>query len=134
MASVKILSLFSACSFWAGFFLRCVMESSGVFLRHYRKKKESYALRNSLIFSGANGNRTSDTRIFSPLLYQLSYGTIFCGFSGLCRFCVAKIVRFFGLAKFFEDFLSFGRELCGGRAATVNRNATLRVFRRGRGG
>ncbi len=24
---------------------------------------------------GANGNRTSDTRIFSPLLYQLSYGT-----------------------------------------------------------
>ena len=25
---------------------------------------------------GANGNRTSDTRIFSPLLYQLSYGTI----------------------------------------------------------
>ena len=26
--------------------------------------------------SGANGNRTSDTRIFSPLLYQLSYGTI----------------------------------------------------------
>ena len=27
-------------------------------------------------FGGANGNRTSDTRIFSPLLYQLSYGTI----------------------------------------------------------
>ena len=27
-------------------------------------------------FCGANGNRTSDTRIFSPLLYQLSYGTI----------------------------------------------------------
>ena len=28
-----------------------------------------------LFFCGANGNRTSDTRIFSPLLYQLSYGT-----------------------------------------------------------
>ena len=28
--------------------------------------------------SGTNGNRTSDTRIFSPLLYQLSYGTIIC--------------------------------------------------------
>ena len=27
-------------------------------------------------FCGANGNRTSDTRIFSPLLYQLSYGTL----------------------------------------------------------
>ena len=29
-------------------------------------------------FCGANGNRTSDTRIFSPLLYQLSYGTSRC--------------------------------------------------------
>ena len=27
---------------------------------------------------GATGNRTRDTRIFSPLLYQLSYGTIVC--------------------------------------------------------
>ena len=25
---------------------------------------------------GATRNRTGDTRIFSPLLYQLSYGTI----------------------------------------------------------
>ena len=32
--------------------------------------------------SGTSGNRTSDTRIFSPLLYQLSYGTIV---SGGCR-------------------------------------------------
>ena len=37
--------------------------------------KESY-FRNSLSFSGATRNRTGDTRIFSPLLYQLSYGTI----------------------------------------------------------
>ena len=28
-------------------------------------------------FCGANGNRTSDTRIFSPLLYQLSYQGIY---------------------------------------------------------
>ncbi len=27
------------------------------------------------VFGGATGNRTRDTRIFSPLLYQLSYGT-----------------------------------------------------------
>ncbi len=27
--------------------------------------------------SGTTRNRTRDTRIFSPLLYQLSYGTIF---------------------------------------------------------
>ena len=26
-------------------------------------------------FGGATRNRTGDTRIFSPLLYQLSYGT-----------------------------------------------------------
>ncbi len=25
---------------------------------------------------GASWNRTNDTRIFSPLLYQLSYGTV----------------------------------------------------------
>ena len=31
---------------------------------------------NPLIFSGATRNRTGDTRIFSPLLYQLSYGTL----------------------------------------------------------
>ena len=28
-----------------------------------------------LFLSGATRNRTGDTRIFSPLLYQLSYGT-----------------------------------------------------------
>ena len=27
-------------------------------------------------FGGATRNRTGDTRIFSPLLYQLSYGTV----------------------------------------------------------
>ena len=30
----------------------------------------------SLFLRGATRNRTGDTRIFSPLLYQLSYGTI----------------------------------------------------------
>ena len=28
------------------------------------------------LFGGATRNRTADTRIFSPLLYQLSYGTV----------------------------------------------------------
>ncbi len=28
-----------------------------------------------LFFCGTSWNRTNDTRIFSPLLYQLSYGT-----------------------------------------------------------
>ena len=33
----------------------------------------------SLFFCGVTGNRTRDTRIFSPLLYQLSYDTIGLG-------------------------------------------------------
>ena len=37
--------------------------------------------------SGATRNRTGDTRIFSPLLYQLSYGTMFISFA------VAKVVK-----------------------------------------
>ena len=36
----------------------------------------------SCLSSGTRRNRTADTRIFSPLLYQLSYGTIV---SGGCR-------------------------------------------------
>ena len=37
--------------------------------------------------SGATRNRTGDTRIFSPLLYQLSYGTMFISFAD------AKVVK-----------------------------------------
>ena len=33
----------------------------------------------AVILRGATRNRTGDTRIFSPLLYQLSYGTIVLG-------------------------------------------------------
>ena len=43
--------------------------------------------------SGATRNRTGDTRIFSPLLYHLSYGTIVCYSPE--RFCECK-----GNAKF----------------------------------
>ena len=39
---------------------------------------------------GTDGNRTSDTRIFSPLLYQLSYGTSVESFDLRC-----KITTFF---------------------------------------
>ena len=37
----------------------------------------------ALFLCGATRNRTGDTRIFSPLLYQLSYGTVL--------FCDAKV-------------------------------------------
>ncbi len=33
----------------------------------------------AVILRGVTGNRTRDTRIFSPLLYQLSYDTIYFG-------------------------------------------------------
>ena len=53
------------------------------FLRVWGKQKKSrfhLEIRNLLSFaflqSGATRNRTGDTRIFSPLLYQLSYGTL----------------------------------------------------------
>ena len=44
------------------------------------------------LFGGATRNRTGDTRIFSPLLYQLSYGTDLLWF---CE-CKGKIKRWVG--------------------------------------
>ena len=45
------------------------------------------------LFGGATWNRTGDTRIFSPLLYQLSYGTIFISFA------VAKVMKVLDYAR-----------------------------------
>ena len=65
---------------------------------------------------GATRNRTGDTRIFSPLLYQLSYGTnaLFsfatakvCFFSDSPKFCCKNIVMFATtncLMAFYGDF------------------------------
>ena len=46
-------------------------------------------------FCGATGNRTRDTRIFSPLLYQLSYDT-----RNICLKCGCKDTHFFNSGKF----------------------------------
>ena len=40
---------------------------------------------------GVTRNRTGDTRIFSPLLYQLSYDTITWGVVPFCECKVRKI-------------------------------------------
>ena len=53
-----------------------------------KKKRPTFVSR----FRGTTRSRTGDTRIFSPLLYQLSYGTIVFG--------VAKVDIFFNSAKF----------------------------------
>ena len=47
------------------------------------------------LFGGATRNRTGDTRIFSPLLYQLSYGTIMLIQLSCFSFAVAKVVKLF---------------------------------------
>ena len=43
------------------------------------QKKRVTFLQLSDFQCGVTGNRTRDTRIFSPLLYQLSYDTIYFG-------------------------------------------------------
>ena len=50
----------------------------------------------AVILRGATGIRTRDTRIFSPLLYQLSYGTIDntfrdCECKGRQNFLICKL-------------------------------------------
>ncbi len=42
-------------------------------------KKSAELLFQRISYSGVTRNRTGDTRIFSPLLYQLSYDTIALG-------------------------------------------------------
>ena len=61
-------------------------------------KKESLR-RMTLLHCGATRNRTGDTRIFSPLLYHLSYGT------NCVNFASAKVRIIFKSAKLFADFL-----------------------------
>ena len=55
-------------------------ESARICVLEYKRKpiemiEFQWVPRNYRIDSGATRNRTGDTRIFSPLLYQLSYGT-----------------------------------------------------------
>ncbi len=58
-----------------------ILESAGICVLEYKRKpiemtEFQWVLRNYRIDCGATRNRTGDTRIFSPLLYQLSYGTL----------------------------------------------------------
>ena len=53
----------------------------------------------AVILRGATRNRTGDTRIFSPLLYQLSYGTLL--------FCGCKVMLFFLFDLIFYNIFCF---------------------------
>ncbi len=56
--------------------------------------------------SGATRNRTGDTRIFSPLLYQLSYGT-------LCLICDCKGSAFLPNSQiFWQKIIHFTKKTC----------------------
>ncbi len=63
-----------------------------------KQKKGDNLLKLSPFQSGATRIRTGDTRIFSPMLYQLSYGTVLN--------CGAKVVTIFRTAKVLEDFFN----------------------------
>ena len=87
------------------------------------------------LFCGATRNRTGDTRIFSPLLYQLSYGTIVFGGANIevifisAKFLLKKIKK----SRFAPDFSSCRSSetrICGaffakGRADSLLRFAEL---------
>ena len=65
-----------------------ILESARICVLEYKRKpiemtEFQWVPRNYRIDCGATRNRTGDTRIFSPLLYQLSYGTfLVCGCKG----------------------------------------------------
>ena len=67
-----------------------------------------WVLRNYRINSGATRNRTGDTRIFSPLLYQLSYGTsIFMFATNVSRLRLQRYANFWNLQTFKQKKCSF---------------------------
>ena len=93
------------------------------------KKREPHFC-NSLISSGVTGNRTRDTRIFSPLLYQLSYDTIFCKNFPLFRFGIAKIGKIPHTPNFFTSFLKkliIGPYNCPGRCSCEEAAGALHI-------
>ena len=60
----------------------------------------------AVILRGVTGNRTRDTRIFSPLLYQLSYDTIVVLRTPILFVWDCKGRHFFINCKFFFTFFS----------------------------
>ena len=67
--------------------------------------------------SGATRNRTGDTRIFSPLLYQLSYGTI------VSRLRLQRYAFYLYLQTFSRKNVRFGRFFSFGVKSCIFRSA-----------
>ena len=72
---------------------------------HFTKKPDSFE---NQVFCGATRNRTGDTRIFSPLLYQLSYGTsIFMFATNVSRLRLQRYANFWNLQIFQQKKCDF---------------------------
>ena len=65
---------------------------------HLKENPSQNTLRG--VFCGVTGNRTRDTRIFSPLLYQLSYDTNFVLELPFLSIGIAKVGNFSEVANF----------------------------------
>ena len=61
-----------------------------------------------VFFCGTTRIRTGDTRIFSPMLYQLSYGTNIVGSCNAFLLASAKVGLFLILTKLFLTFFALG--------------------------
>ncbi len=66
----------------------------------------------AVILRGVTGNRTRDTRIFSPLLYQLSYDTSFVLRTPILFVWDCKGRHFFLTCKFLIDFFILFYSIC----------------------
>ena len=98
-----------------------------------------------LCFGGATRNRTGDTRIFSPLLYQLSYGTIIFACAKIELFLIIFLIfycknekrrYFYFKYRFLKDSFYFSQTLCifvpaklSAGCSTVGQRATFGTWR-----
>ncbi len=89
----------------------------------------------AFLLSGATRNRTGDTRIFSPLLYQLSYGTnalfAVCGCKGRFFFAYQQIflIKFARVSKKCSTFaLAFKASGCSAVGSALRSGRRGRAF------
>ena len=100
---------------------------SGASFQGYGHKKTPGQMPQSKTISlpfrcGATRNRTGDTRIFSPLLYQLSYGTsLLCGHKGRTKIPFLQIFLHHFLHSPFWRVLEWDHQIYQGATMTIYR-------------
>ena len=92
----------------SGFYVDPVFLTFSVWSGVLVEKQKILTLLRIRILSGATRNRTGDTRIFSPLLYQLSYGTsIFMFATNVSRLRLQRYANFWNLQTFQQKKYDF---------------------------